>query len=296
MPGIVIGSIFIFVLTMGEYGTVQVVGAGHGHLGRDDHPEHDRRHPVPAGRRVGGAARARPDRSACSSSPASRTCGRSCDQHGRSPAGRDRPQDRVIRREHEAPPRLGEVGPRRLLRRLPASSSTRPMILMAILSFQGYYGGVTFPFIGPFSLDWWRSLFETRSSAAHARTPMRSGPPAMQLAVAQPRGRRGRRVPRASRSRWRSGAALPGRRRRLLPDHAGADDARASCSGSARSSSGRRSASTPSLWHDGARDEHRSGGSRSASWSWSRSGTATTPHRGGGARSRRRRSDGRSAR
>jgi len=26
MPGIVIGSIFIFVLTMGEYGTVQVIG------------------------------------------------------------------------------------------------------------------------------------------------------------------------------------------------------------------------------------------------------------------------------
>src|SRR4029077_6731618 len=28
MPGIVIGSIFIFVLTMGEYGTVQVIGQG----------------------------------------------------------------------------------------------------------------------------------------------------------------------------------------------------------------------------------------------------------------------------
>src|SRR5581483_12338063 len=28
MPGIVIGSIFIFVLTMGEYGTVQTVGGG----------------------------------------------------------------------------------------------------------------------------------------------------------------------------------------------------------------------------------------------------------------------------
>jgi putative spermidine/putrescine transport system permease protein len=35
-----------------------------------------------------------------------------------------------------------------------------PMILMAILSFQGYYGGVTFPFKGPVSLDWWRSIFE----------------------------------------------------------------------------------------------------------------------------------------
>jgi putative spermidine/putrescine transport system permease protein len=28
MPGIVIGSIFIFVLTMGEYGTVTVIGQG----------------------------------------------------------------------------------------------------------------------------------------------------------------------------------------------------------------------------------------------------------------------------
>jgi putative spermidine/putrescine transport system permease protein len=35
-----------------------------------------------------------------------------------------------------------------------------PMILMAILSFQGYYGGVTFPFKGPVSLDWWRSIFQ----------------------------------------------------------------------------------------------------------------------------------------
>ena len=37
-----------------------------------------------------------------------------------------------------------------------------PMILMAILSFQGYYGGVTFPFRGPVGIDWWRSIFETK--------------------------------------------------------------------------------------------------------------------------------------
>ena len=37
-----------------------------------------------------------------------------------------------------------------------------PMILMAVLSFQGYYGGVTFPFRGPVGLDWWRSIFETK--------------------------------------------------------------------------------------------------------------------------------------
>jgi putative spermidine/putrescine transport system permease protein len=45
-----------------------------------------------------------------------------------------------------------------------------PMIVMAILSFQGYYGGVTFPFQGPFSLMWWKSLvFDTvGGSPTHA--------------------------------------------------------------------------------------------------------------------------------
>jgi putative spermidine/putrescine transport system permease protein len=33
-----------------------------------------------------------------------------------------------------------------------------PMIVMAILTLQGYFGGVTFPFKGPLSLIWWRSL------------------------------------------------------------------------------------------------------------------------------------------
>src|SRR5581483_649205 len=33
-----------------------------------------------------------------------------------------------------------------------------PMIVMAILSLQGYFGGVTFPFKGPLSSIWWRSL------------------------------------------------------------------------------------------------------------------------------------------
>jgi putative spermidine/putrescine transport system permease protein len=35
-----------------------------------------------------------------------------------------------------------------------------PMILMAILSFQGDRGQLTFPFRGPFGLDWWRTLFD----------------------------------------------------------------------------------------------------------------------------------------
>ncbi len=35
-----------------------------------------------------------------------------------------------------------------------------PMILMAILSFQGDTGQLTFPFRGPFSLDWWKTLWD----------------------------------------------------------------------------------------------------------------------------------------
>ena len=36
-----------------------------------------------------------------------------------------------------------------------------PMILMAILSFQGDTGQLTFPFRGPVSIDWWRTLWDT---------------------------------------------------------------------------------------------------------------------------------------
>jgi putative spermidine/putrescine transport system permease protein len=43
-----------------------------------------------------------------------------------------------------------------------------PMILMAILSFQGSFGQLTFPFRGPFSLDWWRSLFDENIAGSHA--------------------------------------------------------------------------------------------------------------------------------
>ena len=53
-----------------------------------------------------------------------------------------------------------------------------PMILMAILSFQGYYGGVTFPFKGPASIFWWRSspspsrwLFAAASAETALRSP-----------------------------------------------------------------------------------------------------------------------------
>jgi len=36
-----------------------------------------------------------------------------------------------------------------------------PLILMAILSFQGPTGQLTFPFRGPVSLDWWKTLWDS---------------------------------------------------------------------------------------------------------------------------------------
>ena len=39
-----------------------------------------------------------------------------------------------------------------------------PLILMAILSFQGSTGQLTFPFRGPFSLDWWSNAPDGMSS------------------------------------------------------------------------------------------------------------------------------------
>jgi putative spermidine/putrescine transport system permease protein len=46
-----------------------------------------------------------------------------------------------------------------------------PMILMAILSFQGYYGGVTFPFKGPVSLQWWQSIFQDQVNGQFTQAP-----------------------------------------------------------------------------------------------------------------------------
>ena len=43
-----------------------------------------------------------------------------------------------------------------------------PMILMAILSFQGPFGQLTFPFQGPVSLDWWRGLWDENVPPFHA--------------------------------------------------------------------------------------------------------------------------------
>ena len=110
-----IGSIFIFVLTMGEYGTVTVIGQGavssvgtyiQNQIQGIQYPQ--------------GAASAVLlvlvlILGVFVITRVSRTSGRSCD--ARSPAAAvDRPQDKVDQAQAEAPPRLGEVGPRRLLR------------------------------------------------------------------------------------------------------------------------------------------------------------------------------------
>lgn len=43
-----------------------------------------------------------------------------------------------------------------------------PMILMGVLSFQGQFGQLTFPFKGPLSLEWWRSLYDVNAPPFHA--------------------------------------------------------------------------------------------------------------------------------
>ena len=61
-----------------------------------------------------------------------------------------------------------------------------PMILMAILSFQGYYGGVTFPFKGPVGLNWWRSIFENQVGGVytHASEIQAAGKRSLWLSLA----------------------------------------------------------------------------------------------------------------
>ena len=59
-----------------------------------------------------------------------------------------------------------------------------PMILMAILSFQGPYGQLTFPFIGPFSLNWWKSLFDSSIPGSIAADVRASGEESLWLSLA----------------------------------------------------------------------------------------------------------------
>jgi putative spermidine/putrescine transport system permease protein len=43
-----------------------------------------------------------------------------------------------------------------------------PMMLMGVLSFQGVYGAITFPFRGPAGLGWWHSLIDSSLPGSHA--------------------------------------------------------------------------------------------------------------------------------
>ncbi len=71
-----------------------------------------------------------------------------------------RPQDRVIRRKTKEKRDWAKIG-------LGAYFVIflifvyAPMILMAILSFQGSNGNLTFPFAGPAGFGWWRSLWDS---------------------------------------------------------------------------------------------------------------------------------------
>jgi putative spermidine/putrescine transport system permease protein len=44
-----------------------------------------------------------------------------------------------------------------------------PLLLMAVLSVQGKFGGITFPFRGPASIQWWKSLIDDTIPGSHAR-------------------------------------------------------------------------------------------------------------------------------
>lgn len=59
-----------------------------------------------------------------------------------------------------------------------------PMILMGILSFQGYYGAITFPFKGPASINWWKSLFDSSIPGSHASDISTAGQNSLWLSLA----------------------------------------------------------------------------------------------------------------
>ena len=59
-----------------------------------------------------------------------------------------------------------------------------PMLLMGVLSFQGGFGAVTFPFRGPLSLDWWRSLFDAALPGSHANEIGASGRQSLWVSLA----------------------------------------------------------------------------------------------------------------
>ena len=71
-----------------------------------------------------------------------------------------RPQDRVIKRETKERRDWSKIG-LGVYFVVFLFFLYVPIILMAVLSFQGSNGQLTFPFSGPFSLGWWQSLWDS---------------------------------------------------------------------------------------------------------------------------------------
>jgi putative spermidine/putrescine transport system permease protein len=59
-----------------------------------------------------------------------------------------------------------------------------PMILMGVLSFQGPFGSITWPFQGPVSLEWWKSLFDANVPGSHADEIRASGEVSLWMSLA----------------------------------------------------------------------------------------------------------------
>lgn len=59
-----------------------------------------------------------------------------------------------------------------------------PMIIMAVLSFQGRFGSITFPFKGPFSGQWWQSLVDSNVAGSKADEIGTSATQSLKLSLA----------------------------------------------------------------------------------------------------------------
>jgi putative spermidine/putrescine transport system permease protein len=59
-----------------------------------------------------------------------------------------------------------------------------PMILMGVLSFQGVLGSITWPFRGPISLEWWKSLWDENIPGSHAAEIEASGKVSLWVSLA----------------------------------------------------------------------------------------------------------------
>ena len=112
----------------------------------------------------------------------------------------DRPQDAVVRREVKQRFDWAKLG-LGVYFVLFLFFLYIPMILMAILSFQGDRGQLTFPFRGPVSIDWWKTLWDTNLFNTIAEDVSASGRQSLYLSLA---GGRHSSPSSGSCSRWRS--------------------------------------------------------------------------------------------